>query len=308
MAAVPGWRDVREADDRQAAARIAADDLDVLVDLKGHTQGARLGILAPRPAPRQIHYLGYPGTIAYAAIDAIVADAVVAPPGDDAAFAERVLRLPRCYQVNDAARPLPAPMPRAALGLPEDAVVLACFNQPYKLSPRFFAAWMDALTAAPAAVLWIYAPGGTLQRNLRAAAARAAVDPARLVFADALPQAGHVARLRAADLALDVLPVGSHTTGSDALWAGVPLLTCRGDTFAGRVGASLVAAAGMPELVTESPDAYTAALRSLAADRDRLRHYKAHLDERRHELPLFDTAGFARDWEALLERAAGRGA
>lgn len=302
-AAFARFRDLRAVGDEKAAAIIEADALDILIDLKGHTLESRLGILARRPAPLQLHYLGYPGTIGYEAIDAIIADAVVAPLDEDVLFAERVLRLPRCYQANDSARVLPPPASRQSLGFPEDAIVLASFNSPNKLSADVFAAWMAALSSAPAVLLWIYAPGEALRRNLRAAASRHGVDPARLRFAAKVGQLEHIARLRCADLALDLLPCGSHTTGSDALWAGVPLLSCRGTTFAGRVGASLLRDAGLAELATDSLEDYAATLAALVNDRGMLREYRAHLERHRHELPLFDTAGFARDFEALLERA-----
>ncbi|MBK9675635.1 MAG: tetratricopeptide repeat protein [Betaproteobacteria bacterium] len=299
-AAVGAWVDVAALDDEAAARRMRDDRLDVLVDLKGHTQDARLGILARRPAPCQLHYLGFPGTLGTDAIDGIVADDTVVPPGDERHFHERVHRLPRCYQVTDGTRELPDPTPRAALGLPADAVVLACFNQTYKLSREFFALWLAALERVPQAVLWLYAPLAPARANLVAAARAAGADTARIVFADALPQREHLARLRAADLVLDLLPYGSHTTGSDALWAGVPMLSCRGDRFAGRVGASLLQAVGLDELVAETPAQYGALLLRLAADREALAGYRTYLDRERPRLPLFDTAGFARDWEALL--------
>jgi predicted O-linked N-acetylglucosamine transferase (SPINDLY family) len=302
-AAFAHWRDVGARGDADAAACIAADRLDVLVELKGHTHGSRLAILAHRPAPLQVHYLGYPGTLGYDGVDAVVADAIVVPPGDEVHYHERVLRLPRCYQANDDRRALPPRPPRAALGFAADALVLACFNQAYKLSRAFYSIWMEALARQPKAVLWLLVAEPLAQANLRAEAARAGIDPARLVFAPPVPQDEHVARLRGADLALDVLPYGSHTTGSDALWAGVPLLSCRGTTFAGRVGASLLHAAGLPELATESEDAYRAALLALVADPGRLAGYREYLDRERRALPLFDTAGFARDWEALLSAA-----
>jgi predicted O-linked N-acetylglucosamine transferase (SPINDLY family) len=302
-AAFDHWRDLASVGDAAAADAIEADALDILIDLKGHTLHSRLAILARRPAPLQLHYLGYPGTLGYAAIDGIVADHVVAPANEDAYFGERVLRLPRCYQVNDAARPLPPPASRQKLGLPDDAVVLASFNNPNKLSAEFFATWMAALSAAPSAVLWLYAPGDALRQHLRAAASGRGVDPGRLCFAPVVAQDEHIARLRCADLALDVLPYGSHTTGSDALWAGTPLLSCKGATFAGRVGASLLRDVGLPELAVESNAAYADTLAALVADRDRLHAYRAHLERHRRDLPLFDTAGFTRDFEALLERA-----
>jgi predicted O-linked N-acetylglucosamine transferase (SPINDLY family) len=302
-AAFARFRNLRSASDEDAAAIIEADAPDILIDLKGHTLDSRLGILARRPAPLQLHYLGFPGTLGYRAVDGIIADDVVAPRDEEGAFAEHVLRLPRCYQANDCTRALPPPASRASLGLPEDAIVLACFNAPNKFSEEFFAAWMTALSAAPAALLWLYAPSEALQRNLRAAASRYGVDPSRLWFAPKVAQVEHIARLRCADLAVDTLPCGAHTTGSDALWAGVPLLSCRGATFAGRVGASMLRDAGLAELAVETPQEYAATLAALANDRDRLQTYGAHLERHRRELPLFDTAGFTRDFEALLERA-----
>ncbi len=305
--AFTNWCDVGGMADAEAAARIRADGLDVLVDLNGHTMGGRLGTFAQRPAPVQIHYKGFPGTLAYGAIDAIVADAIVVPPGDDAHYLERVVRLPRCYFVNDRKRALPPRPERAALGLPDEALVLVCFNQTQKLSRKFFACWMETLREQPSAVLWLLAPDEIARRNLCAEARRLGVAPERLVFAGRAQQDDHIARLRVADLALDVLPYGSHTTGSDALWAGVPLLTCRGATFAGRVGASLLHAVGLPELITESFDDYRNLLRALAADRHRLRDLGAHLDADRMRFELFDTEGFTQDWERMLESVAQGG-
>ncbi|GIK85670.1 MAG: hypothetical protein BroJett026_11510 [Betaproteobacteria bacterium] len=300
------WRDVRALDDDAAARVIADDGLDVLVDLKGHTQGSRLAILARRPAPVQIHYLGFPGTLAYAGVDALVADGVVVPPGDERHYTERVLRLPVCYQVNDRERPRPPAPARADAGLPERALVLCSFNQTYKLTRPFLETWLDALARHPDAVLWLHVPHECARAHLRAAAAARGVDAARLVFAGHVAQAAHLARLRCADLALDVLPYGSHTTGSDALWCGVPLLTVTGSTFAGRVGTSLVRAAGLPQFAAPTFDAYRAKLEALLADRAQIASARAHLERERERLPLFDTGGFARSFEALLEDAAGR--
>ena len=304
IAAFDHFADVRALPDAEVAARIAADGLDLLVDLKGHTHGARFGILARRPAPRQIHWLGFPGTLAHEAIDALVADPVVVPPGAERHYAEAVLRMPVCYQPNDRDRPLPPAPTRASVGLPERGAVLACFNQTYKLTPPFLDAWLDALAAHGDAVLWLTVPHARAQANLRAAASARGVAAERLVFAPHVAQPAHLARLRCADLALDVLPYGSHTTGSDALWAGVPLLTCLGSTFAGRVGASLAAAAGLPSFVTESVAAYRGRLSELLAGRDELAAARAHLERERLALPLFDTETFTRDFERLLDAAA----
>lgn len=298
------WRELREADDTAAATSIAADALDVLVDLKGHTQGSRIGILARRPAPRQIHYLGFPGTLAHAAIDAQVADAIVVPPENEQHFAERVLRLPQCYQVNDRKRPLPPTLPRAQAGLPERGLVLVCFNQTYKLAPEFFSLWLEVLARNDDAVLWLNVPHALARHNLRTVAEARRVKAERIVFAPFAKQADHLARLRCADLALDVLPYGSHTTGSDALWCGVPLLTLTGATFAGRVGTSLVHAVGLPGLAVASLDDYRETLLALAVDRERLEAYKTHLERERYSVPLFDTERFTRDFEHLLEAAA----
>ena len=289
------------------AETIRADSLDVLVDLNGHTRRARLEVLALRPAPVQIHYMGFPGTLGYDAIEAIVADAIVVPPGAEVHFTERVVRLPRCFLAADGSRALPPRTERGAAGLPKNAIVLMSFNRAHKLTRVFFDVWLDVLARVPDAVLWLYAPEPLAQHNLRAYASHRGIDPVRILFAPRVPQDAHIARLRAADLALDVLPYGSHTTGVDALWAGVPMLTCRGETFAGRVGASLLHATGLDELITEHLDAYRAALMTLAADRERLAGYRDYLDRERQRLPLFDTDGFARDWEDMLESVAVRG-
>jgi len=297
------WRDVGRLSDADAAEVIRRDGIDLLIDRKGHTRGGRLGILASRPASVQIHYMSFPGTLGYDAVDGIIADDIVIPAGSEAAYHERVWRMPRCYFVNDGRRTLPAPAARSDAGLPEDALVLACLNQSYKLSFAVFAIWMGVLSRVPAAVLWLLAPGTRARTNLQRFAAHAGVDPARLVFASHAPQDAHIARLRCADLSLDTLPYGSHTTGCDALWAGVPLLTCPGDTFASRVGASLLHTAGLPELIASSLDDYRARLHALATNPGALRAHRDHLERTRSGNPLFDTRGFARDWESLLERA-----
>jgi protein O-GlcNAc transferase len=299
-ASLEHWRDVRALSDEGVARTIRDDGIDLLIERKGHTHGGRLGILAQRPAAVQIHYMSFPGTIGYDAVDGLIADAEVVPPGAEADFHERVWRLPRCYYVNDNRRGVPRASSRRDNGLPEDALVLACLNQSYKLRRPFFIAWMEALRAHSDAVLWLLAGHPRAQANLRDEAANSGIDPERLIFARRAAQDAHVARVACADLALDTLPYGAHTTGVDALWAGVPMLTCRGDTFAGRVGASLLLAAGLPELVANSLDDYRARLLALSADRAALRRYRAYLEGSRHTNPLFDTTAFARDWETLL--------
>jgi predicted O-linked N-acetylglucosamine transferase (SPINDLY family) len=297
------WRDVGGSDDAVAARRIRDNGIDVLVELKGHTQGSRLGILCHRAATVQIHYLGYPGTLGFAGVSHLVADAITVPPGQEAHYDETILRMPHAYQVNDDRRALPPATPRHALGLRDDAIVLACFNPTYKLSRKFLEIWIAAMQDAPRAVLWLYAPDATARANLVREATTLGLDSARIVFAPTVDNEAHIARLRAADLALDVLPCGSHTTGSDALWAGVPMLSCVGETFAGRVGASLLAAADLSELTTATPQAYLTMLRDLLREPDRLREYKLALERKRAKLPLFATESFTRAFERLLERA-----
>jgi predicted O-linked N-acetylglucosamine transferase (SPINDLY family) len=302
-AAFDHWRDLGTPDDAGMARAIRADGIDVLVDCMGHTRGGRLAALAERPATVQLHYMGFPGTLGYDAIDGLIADAIVVPPGAESDCHERVFRLPRCYFVTHGARASPGRTPRAAQGLPEDALVLASLNQTYKLAPDVFAVWMEALRGAPRAVLWLLAAHPRTRANLRLRAARQGVAQERLVFAGGVDQDAHLARLRCADLALDTLPVGSHTTGVDALWAGVPLLTCAGERFAGRVGASLLAAVELPDLVAPSLARYRERLLALVADPEPLRGYAAHLERGRRTLQLWDTRGFAADFEALLARA-----
>jgi len=299
-AAFDRWRDVRELADAEVARLIREDGVDVLVDRHGYTLGARLGILASRPAPVQVQYMSFPGTLGFDAVDEVIADPIVAPVGEERFFHERVRRLPLCYYVNDDRRGIPAATARAQNGLPEAGVVLACLNQSHKLRRPLFGTWLAALRQRADAVLWLLAGPERMQRNLRTEAAREGVAPERIVFAPRVPQDAHIARLACADLALDTLPYGSHTTGCDALWMGVPMLTCRGATFAGRVGASLLVAAGLPELIAESVDEYRERLLALVTEPKRLADYRDRLLATRGQTELFDTAGFTRDFEALL--------
>lgn len=303
--AVEHWADLNDVDDTGAAQRIAADRLDILVELKGHTFASRLGITALRPAPVQLHYLGYPGPIGGYGIDYFVADAVTVPPGAEAEFPEHVLRLPRCYQVNDSRRPLPAVPPadaRHAHGLPADALVLANFNQSWKLGEWFVDCWLDALVTAPDAVLWLLDPGPTGQeRLLQRARERGVVRPeGRVLFTGRIDPVAHIDRLQLADLAVDQLPCSSHTTAADALWAGVPLLTVEGQRFAGRVAASIVRAVGEDDFVARDPAHYRERLFALLADPAPLAAARQRLIAARSHAALWDTAGFTRDFEAML--------
>jgi predicted O-linked N-acetylglucosamine transferase (SPINDLY family) len=223
----------------------------------------------------------------------------VIPQDEQRFWSEKVAYLPGSYQVNDATRPIAARTPaRAEAGLPQDAFVFCCFNNNYKILPPVFAVWMRLLREVPGAVLWLLEDNAAASRNLRAAAQAAGVAPERLVFAPRRPLDEHLARHRLADLFLDTLPYNAHTTASDALWAGLPLLTCAGTTFAGRVAASLLHAVGLPELVTASLEEYEALGRRLAADPGLLRATREKLARQRLTTPLFDTDRFRRHVEA----------
>jgi predicted O-linked N-acetylglucosamine transferase (SPINDLY family) len=300
-AAFDRFVDVRADTHRAIAERIARDGVDILVDLKGHTGEARPEIFALRPAPVQVNYLGYPGTTGAAFIDYIVADRVVIPEEDRRWFSERVAYLPASYQVNDDRQPIAAAAPsRAACGLPEAGFVFCSFNKHYKIERAVFDAWMRILAAVPGSVLWLL--GGHGERRLRAAAAARGVDPARLVFAGKLPKPEHLARHRLADLFLDTHHVNAHTTAADALWAGLPLLTFPGASFAGRVAASLLHAIGVPDLIVPSLAAYEERAIELARAPGELAALRRRLEANRRTRPLFDTGGFARDLERAFER------
>ena len=292
--------DLKAAAPEQVAARIRDDAIDILVDLKGHTAGAPPRVLALRPAPIQVHYLGYPGTLGGGLVDYLVGDAIVTPAAHAADYAETLVRLPGSYQVNDRDRPIVEPPPRAELGLPDDAVVLCNFNATWKLRPESMDAWAAILRRAPDAVLWLLARGDNdvAVANLRREASARGIDERRLIFATARPNADYLGLYRRADLFLDTWPYNAHTTGSDALWAGCPVLTLAGDTFAGRVGESLLRAVGLPELVAGNVDAYVAKAVELAADRAALARLRTYLEGAGRTSPLFDTLATTRALEA----------
>ena len=298
------FTDIDTLSHRAAAARIRADEIDILVDLKGHTHRARPKILAFRPAPVQVNYLGYPGTMGAPFIDYLVADKFVVPRDRQQLFAEKLAYLPDCYQPNDTRREIAAAPSRAACGLPAQGLVFCAFNNSFKITPSFFAIWMRLLQQVPQSVLWLLESNALVRRNLTAAAVAAGIDPGRLVFAPMLSHGQHLARHRHADLFLDTLPCSAHTTASDALWAGLPVLTCAGETFAGRVAGSIVRAAGLSELVTRSPRDYEALALALARDPARLDDIRSRLGAGRSSLPLFDMAKRTRDLEALYARMA----
>jgi predicted O-linked N-acetylglucosamine transferase (SPINDLY family) len=298
------FHDVRSLSDRKVAERLKQLGVDILVDLNGHTYGARPGILARRPAPVQVNFLGYPGTMAADFMDYVIADQIILPREQQAFYSEKIVHLPDCYQVNAGRDMAQKPDPRQANGLPENGFVFCCFNNGWKLNALLFDIWMRLLAAVPGSVLWLMASNEAARENLRCEAAHRGIDPGRLVFAPRLPQAEHLARHRHADLFLDTLPYNAHTTASDALWTGLPVVTCLGKSFAGRVAASIVTAAGLPELATEDLEAYEALALKLARDPALLLSFRARLEER-SESRLFDSTRFCRNLEAAYARMMG---
>ena len=301
------FHDFAGASDRTIAEAARAAEIDIAVDLTGLTQYHRLGVFARRPAPIQVNWLGFPGTSGADYFDYIVADEVIIPPAHRDAYSERVVYLPDTYQVNDGRRVITDRAPdRAALGLPESGFVFACFCNAYKCNPDVFAIWMRLLCGVEGSVLWLLEDNALFARHLRQAAARNDIAPERLVFAPRVPLAEHLARHRRADLCLDTFPYNGHTTTSDALWSGVPVVTWCGEAFAGRVAASLLRAVRMPELAASSPAEYESFALALAHDPQRLAGLRATLAYDRLTLPLFDCARFTRHLEAAYRRMAER--
>jgi protein O-GlcNAc transferase len=301
-AAFDEFIDVTAVRDDAVAQLIRERQIDIAVDLHGYTGKPRPGMLVDRPAPIQVSYLGYPGTMGANWIDYLIADRFVAPPEAARFYSEKLVYLPGSYQVNDNKRDPAGPAPqRLEVGLPEQGFVFACFNANNKITPDMFAVWMRLLNQASGSVLWLLDYGESISANLRREAEVAGVDGQRLVFAPRLPIAGHVNRLQCADLFLDTLPYNAHTTASDALWAGVPVVTCPGRSFQARVAGSLLHAVGLPELIASSlADYETIALR-LAHDRDAHAALRAKLVANRPTTPLFDTEQFTRGLEAAYE-------
>ena len=296
-AAFDRFLDVGRQSDAEVAAMMLDLGVDVAVDLMGHTANSRTGILALRPAAVQVNYLGYPGTMGAPFIDAIVADDFVVPPGSERFYTERVVRLPLCFQANDdrcEADPAPA---RAAAGLPQQGFVFCAFGNTFKLGPDLFASFMRLLDAVPGSVLWLVAEEPLARTNLAREAVAHGIDPARLAFAPRVAYPAHLARLRLADLFLDTYPFNGGTTVSDALRAGVPVVTRAGEAFASRMAGSLLRAAGLADLVTADMAEFEALARRLALDPAALASARTRLDTRR----LFDTAQTARALEAAYE-------
>ncbi len=285
--------------DDEAAALIRGAEIDILVNLNGYFGSPRMGVFARRAAPIQVNYLGFPATLGAPYMDYLIADKVVIPADEQRFYDEKIVTLPHSYQANDRKRAIAAAVPsRAAIGLPDTAFVFCNFNQSYKITPSTFAGWMRILKAVEGSVLWLLNSKPPFAENLSREAQRHGVAPERLIFAPNLPLDRHLSRLKLADLFLDSLPYNAHTTASDALWAGVPLVTCRGTAFPGRVASSLLAAAGMPELISESAQEYEALAIRLGRDPVAIIDLKEKLANNRLTCPLFDTDLFRRHIEA----------
>jgi protein O-GlcNAc transferase len=293
------FHDVRTVSDRDAAALLRRLGVDIAVDLSGHTDNSRPGILRYRAAPVQVNYLGYAGTMGADFIDYIVADKIVLPFEQQPHYSEQIVHLPDCFLVNDATKPISPNIPsRAEAGLPESGFVFCCFNNAYKISADVFRVWMRLLTNVDGSVLWLSQLDGRACDNLRAAARTAGVDPGRIVFAPRKSaMADHFARQRLADLFLDTPGYNAHTTASDALWAGLPVLTCIGTTFPGRVAASLLQSVGLPDMVTGTLGDYESLALKLARAPALLAGIRQRLEQNRLTCPLFDTDRFARHIE-----------
>jgi predicted O-linked N-acetylglucosamine transferase (SPINDLY family) len=290
--------DAEPLSDREAVQLMREMEIDIAIDRTGFTTGARPGIFALRAAPIQVSYLAYPGTMGANFIDYLIADETIVPRAEHASYAEKVVYLPDSYMVNDSARRIAEGTPtRNEVGLPERGFVFCSFNNHYKITPQLFDVWMSLLRQVDKSVLWLLDGTATMRRNLWREAGARGIDPQRLVFAPRIATEDHLARQRLADLFVDTLPCNAHTTASDALWSGLPVLTCAGTTLAGRVAASLLRAIGLPELVTSSLDEYQLLALRLAKEPAALEEIRQKLARNRAVAPLFDTDRFRRHIE-----------
>ena len=291
--------DINRLSDEASAAVIRDRQIDILVNLNGYFGEERTGVFAERAAPLQVNYLGFPGTLGAAYMDYIIADQCLIPPGHEDFYEEKIVYLPECYQANDDKKKIAARMfSWAECELPQQGFVYCCFNNSYKITPEVFECWMRILKQVTGSVLWLIEDGASAVSNLRREASTRGVNPDRLVFAQRMPLSDHLARHRLADLFLDTLPYNAHTTASDALWAGLPVLTQIGGTFPGRVAASLLQAIGLPELITTTSEAYRQLAIELASNSQKLAAIKHKLAENRLAAPLFNTQLLTRHIEA----------
>ncbi|MGE5453045.1 MAG: tetratricopeptide repeat protein [Acidobacteriota bacterium] len=300
-AAFDTFVDVSTWSDAQIIDHMRKQGYDIAVDLMGLTFGARPGIWAHGIAPVQVSYLGYPGTTGAPYMDVILADETVIPPEQQVHYSEKVVYLPDCFQANDRRRIVAERAPsRSEMGLSDDAFVFCAFNNLYKIGPDTFDSWARILVHVPGSVLWLVDDQDVVRRHAQQEAHARGIDPSRLVFAKRATYAEHLARMKQADLFLDTLPFNAGTTASDALWAGLPVLTQSGEAFASRMAASLLRAAGLPELITSDADQYEALAVQLAKHPAQLQALRQRLVDHRLTCPLFDTASFTRKLEAAF--------
>lgn len=290
----------------EEARRIRDDGVTILIELNGYTHGTRMGVFALRPAPIQVLWLAYPSTTGSDFIDYLIGDPILTPLAHQDDFSERLAQLPVCYEPTDRDRARPAPLTREQCGLPEDAFVYACFNQSYKITAPMFESWCRILQRTPSSVLWLLVPQAHVQARLRASAQALGLDPQRLIFAPFVEPMKHLARLPQADLFLDTFPYGAHTTCSDALWMGLPVLALMGRSFSARVAASLLNAVGLRELAAHCLEDYEDMAVRLCEQPDILADIRRHLDLNRMQLPLWDSARFAGELGDLLWRMRQR--
>lgn len=302
IAAFDRFNDVRTLSNHAIADLIRNDQIDILVDLKGHTQGSRLSVLSLRCAPIQVHFLGYPGTTGTDFIDYLLVDRVSVPPDQQPYFSERLVHLEGCYQPNDSRRARPScNLTRNDCGLPQTGVVYCCFNNSYKITPNVFDVWMRILHEVPDSVLWLLEDCALATRNLQAEAAKRDIDTSRLVFAPRRRYSEYLARYHLADLFLDTHPVCAHTTASDALWMACPLITQLGATFVSRVSASLLHSVGLENLIVDDREAYASLAVELGHDIRRLAELRQHLEEGHAHFKLFDGGLFSRQLELAYD-------
>jgi predicted O-linked N-acetylglucosamine transferase (SPINDLY family) len=305
--AVSSFRDISQMSDSDVVKMVQQDGLDIAVDLKGFSGDSRTALFSHRLAPLQMSYLGFPGTLGTTALDYFICDHVSCPPGSERFFEEYLIRMPHSHQANDNKRSMSGrQFTRKDCGLPNDGFVFCSFNSSYKITPAEFDIWMRLLDQVEGSVLWLLDCGESARENLRREAEQRGQDPDRLIFAPRVPQADHLARHPVADLFLDTFVVNGHATASDALWAGVPVLTRPGQQFAARVGASLVSAIGLPEMIATSAEDYEARALELARDADALAALRAKLQRNRLTTSLFDTVAFTRMLESAYDRAHSR--
>ena len=293
------WIDIRGHSDVDTARRIYADNIDILVDLTGFTENSRSGILALRPAPLQLNYLGYLGTMGADFVDYLIADEFIIPPEHRKHYTEKIVYLPNCFQPNDRTRPQPPAPHRESCGLPDRGFIFCCFNQTYKITSEVFDIWCRLLVAVPGSVLWLLASTPHSEENLKREATNRGVNPKRLVMAPMVKSELYLARLQCADLFLDTFPYNAGTVCSDALWMGVPVVTRVGETFSSRMAGSLLSAMEVPELISYNPEDYYQLALDLATNRKRLDAIRGKIIANCNSAPLFDSVRFTRDLEGI---------